>query len=137
MGALKHIGAVAWCAGIAACIGLAVWSGIDDVGSAIASVGWGVPLVVFTRAVTVSIAGAGWWFLLSASGHLHLRAAVLLRFVREAGNTLLPLTQVGGDIIGARLLTFRGYRPRWPLRASSSMFLCRPQRSSCLRCSAL
>ena len=108
MGALKHIGAVAWCTGIAACIGLAVWSGIDDVGSAIASVGWGMPLVVFTRAVTVSIAGAGWWFLLSASGHLQLRAAVLLRFVREAVNTLLPLTQVGGDIIGARLLTFRG-----------------------------
>jgi putative membrane protein len=33
---------------------------------------------------------------------------VLLRFIREAVNSLLPLTQVGGDIISARLLTFWG-----------------------------
>jgi putative membrane protein len=105
MGAL-NIGVVAWCVGIAACIGLAAWSGIDDVGNAIASVGWGMSFVVLTRATTVSVAGAGWWLLFPANGRLRLRAAVLLRFVREAVNTLLPLTQVGGDIIGARLLTF-------------------------------
>jgi putative membrane protein len=33
---------------------------------------------------------------------------VLLRFVREAVNVLLPVAQVGGDLIGARLLTLRG-----------------------------
>jgi putative membrane protein len=104
MGALKHIGVVAWCAGIAACIGLSAWSGIDDVGNAIASVGWGTSLVVLTRATTVSIAGAGWWLLFPVP--LRLRAAFLLRFIREGVNTLLPFTQVGGDIIGARLLTF-------------------------------
>ena len=106
MGALKHIGVVAWCGGIVACIGLTAWSGIDEVENAVASVGWGMPFVVFTRATTVSIAGAGWWLLFPAGGRFRLRAAVLLRFVREAVNTLLPLTQVGGDIIGARLLTF-------------------------------
>jgi putative membrane protein len=106
MGVMKHIGVVIWCAGIAACIGLTAWSGIDDVRNAVASVGRGMPFVVLTRAATVSIAGAGWWLLFPASGRLRLRATVLLRFVREAVNTLLPLTQVGGDIIGARLLTF-------------------------------
>jgi putative membrane protein len=39
---------------------------------------------------------------------LRLRTAVLLRFIREGINSLLPLTQVGGDIISARLLTFWG-----------------------------
>jgi putative membrane protein len=34
-----------------------------------------------------------------------LRTCVLLRFVREATNVLLPLAQVGGDLIGAGLLT--------------------------------
>src|SRR5262252_10411675 len=34
-----------------------------------------------------------------------LRTCVLLRFVREAINVLLPLAQVGGDLIGAGLLT--------------------------------
>jgi putative membrane protein len=94
-----------------------MWSGIDDVLSAIASVGWGVPLVVLTRAATVSIAGAGWWLLFPAGGHPRLGAAVLLRFIREAVNTLLPLTQVGGDIIGARLSTF--WHVQGPLAAAS------------------
>src|SRR5947209_5519256 len=106
MGALKYVGVVAWCTGIAACIGLSAWSGIDAVGTAIASVGWGMALVVLARAATVSVAGAGWWLLFPAGGRLRLRAILLLRFVREAANVLLPLTQVGGDIITARLLTF-------------------------------
>jgi putative membrane protein len=117
VGALKHVGVVAWCAGIAACIGLTAWSGIDAVGNAVASVGWGMPFVMLTRAATVSVAGAGWWLLFPASGRLRLRAAVLLRFVREAVNALLPLTQVGGDIIGARLLTF--WAVSGPLAAAS------------------
>lgn len=105
-GALKPIGVVAWSAGIAACIALSAWSGIDDVANAVASVGWRTSLVVLTRATTVCIAGAGWWLLFPVSLPLRLRATLLLRFVREGVNTLLPLTQVGGDIIGARLLTF-------------------------------
>jgi putative membrane protein len=108
MGALNHFGLVAWCAGIAACIGLTAWFGIADVGNAVASVGWGMPLVVLARAATVGVAGVGWWLLFPTNGRLGLRPAVLLRFVREAVNTLLPLTQVGGDIIGARLVTFWG-----------------------------
>jgi putative membrane protein len=111
MGAWKHVGVVVWCVGIAACIALAVWSGLGDIGQALASVGWGMVLVVLTRIATVSIAGAGWWLLFPAAGlfprrPLRLRIALLLRFVREGVNTLLPLTQVGGDVISARLLTF-------------------------------
>jgi len=51
---VKHIGVVAWGVGIAACVGLTAWSGISDVGTAAASVGAGMPLVVLTRVATVS-----------------------------------------------------------------------------------
>jgi putative membrane protein len=118
MGALKHVGVVVWCVGIAACIALAVWSGIGEVSDAVASVGWGMLGVALARVSTVSLAGAGWWLLFptaplaggrfSAGRLLRLRTAILLRFIREAINSLLPLTQVGGDIISARLLTFWG-----------------------------
>jgi putative membrane protein len=108
MGALKHVGVAVWCVGIAACIGLAVWSGLDDIGQALAGVGWGMALVVLTRVATVSIAGAGWWLLFPGRRPLGLGVALFLRFIREAVNTLLPLTQVGGDIISGRLLTFWG-----------------------------
>jgi putative membrane protein len=106
MGALKYVGVIVWCGGIAACIALAVWSGLDDVGRAVASAGWGMALVVLTRIATVSIAGAGWWLLFPGDRSLRLGIALLLRFIREGVNTLLPLTQVGGDVISARLLTF-------------------------------
>jgi putative membrane protein len=105
-GALERIGLVAWCAGILASVGLTVWLGFADVGDAVASVGWGMAFVALTRVATISIAGAGWWLLLPKTGRFKLRSALLLRFVREGVNTLLPLTQVGGDVVGARLSTF-------------------------------
>lgn len=119
MGWLKHVGIVAWCVGIAACIGLALWSGVHAVGDAIASVGWGLALVVLTRVATVAVAGAGWWWLIPASARVRLHVAVFVRFIREAVNSLLPLTQVGGDIVGARLLTF--WAVPGPLSAASSI----------------
>lgn len=108
MGALKHVGIIVWFAGIVACIALAVWSGLADVGRAVASTGWGLAGVALTRAATVSIAGVGWWLLFPGRRPIRLRTALLLRFIREAINTLLPLTAVGGDIVCARLLTFWG-----------------------------
>ena len=105
-GALERIGLVAWCAGILASIGLTVWLGFADVGNAVATVGWGMVFVALTRVATISIAGTGWWLLLPTTGRFKLRSALLLRFIREGANTLLPLTQVGGDVVGARLSTF-------------------------------
>jgi putative membrane protein len=103
---LKHIGAIAWCAGIAVFIGLIMWSGLGEISSAVLSVGWGMLFIVLIRVATVSVAGAGWWVLFPTRRRLSLGSAIFFRFVREAVNTLLPLTQVGGDIVGARLLTF-------------------------------
>jgi putative membrane protein len=117
MGALKHIGGIAWCVGIAVFIGLILWSGYREVGSALISVGWGLLLVVLTRIATVSVAGAGWWTLFPAPAPVGLWTAVGIRFIREAVNSLLPFTQVAGDIIGARLLTF--WAVPGPLAAAS------------------
>jgi putative membrane protein len=117
MGALKHIGGIAWCVGIAVFIGLILWSGYREVGSALISVGWGMLLVVLTRIATVSVAGAGWWTLFPAPAPVGLRPAVVIRFIREAVNSLLPFTQVAGDIVGARLLTF--WAVPGPLAAAS------------------
>jgi putative membrane protein len=102
---IKRAGMVAWLIGIAAIIGLIIWSGLDAVAHAVASVGWGILLVVLARTVTVSVAGVGWWLLFPPKLRPPVRTCVLLRFVREATNALLPVAQVGGDLIGAGLLT--------------------------------
>src|SRR6266481_7150115 len=91
--------------GIAALVALTLWSGAGAVGQAISSTGWGILLVVLVRAVTVAVAGAGWWLLFPAKVRPQLGTCLVLRFVREAINVLLPVVQVGGDVIGARLLT--------------------------------
>jgi putative membrane protein len=105
---VKQTGVIAWLIGIAAVIGIVIWSGIDSVGHAVASVGWGIVAVVMVRVATVSVAGAGWWLLFPPVRHPDIRTCVLLRFIREAANVLLPMAQVGGDLIGARILTLRG-----------------------------
>jgi putative membrane protein len=102
---VKQAGVVAWLGGIAALIGLVTWSGLGAVGQAVSSVGWGILLVVLARAVALVVAGVGWWLLFPSKMRPQLRTCVLLRFVREATNVLLPLAQVGGDLIGAGLLT--------------------------------
>ena len=102
---IKQAGMVAWLIGIAAIIGLIIWSGLDAVAHAVVSVGWGILLVVLARTVTVSVAGVGWWLLFPPKLRPPVRTCVLLRFVREATNALLPMAQVGGDLIGAGLLT--------------------------------
>ena len=62
---LKRAGVIAWLMGIAAVIGLTIWSGVDSVGHALASVGAGMVLVVLVRFATIAVAGIGWWLLFS------------------------------------------------------------------------
>ena len=114
---VKQAGVAAWLAGIAALVALTLWSGLGAVGHAIASVGWGILLVVIVRAVTVFLAGAGWWLLFPAKVRPPFGLCQGLRFIREAINGLLPVAQVGGDVIGARLLT--GYAVVGALAAAS------------------
>ena len=114
---MRHAGVIAWLVGIAIVVGLVIWSGISSIAQATASVGWGILLVLAVRLVTVSIAGAGWQLLFPAKNHPSLSACIPVRFIREATNALLPLMQVGGDLIGARLIMFRGIAG--PLAAAS------------------
>ena len=105
---VKQAGAVAWLIGIAALVAVTTWSGLDAVGHAAASVGWGIFLVVMVRGVTVSMAGMGWCLLFPLKTRPQLRTCVSLRFIREAINVLLPMAQIGGDVIGTGVLTLYG-----------------------------
>jgi hypothetical protein len=131
---VKQAGVVAWLGGIAALVALTLWSGAGAVGQAISSTGWGILLVVLVRAVTVAVAGAGWWLLFPAKVRPQLGTCLVLRFVREAINVLLPVAQVGGDVIGARLLTTHAVPGA---RAASSISSSKQPRSFCSQRSAL
>lgn len=107
---MKRLTTFAMIAGLLIATGLVVSSGLEEVGAAVLSAGWGVLAVVAARAAVVAWAGLGWYALMPREGRLPLRDFVALRFVREGVNTLLPVAQVGGDLVGARLMVQRGVR---------------------------
>lgn len=68
--------------------------------------GWGLAAIIAVRAAILVLCGQGWAELLRSFQPPPQRIFIGLRFLREAINVLLPVAQVGGDLIGGRLLTF-------------------------------
>ena len=99
---------IAGALGLALLIGITLHFGWQDIIEAIRQVGWGVALVIAARALAIATVGFAWWFLVLGSERVSPFICMLLRWMRESINTLLPVAQVGGEIIGARLLTFWG-----------------------------
>jgi glycosyltransferase 2 family protein len=97
-------------AGMALGLALAGWlSVINNAGAvlrAFAAVGWGLAAVVFIRASIVALNGTAWAYLLGGVMAVPTHVCLLLRWIREAINVVLPVANVGGEIVGARLLTF-------------------------------
>jgi len=62
--------------------------------------------LVLMRVAAILACGLAWARLLDGLSPAPASAFFLLRFVREGINVLLPVASVGGDVLGARLLTF-------------------------------
>lgn len=84
------------------------WRILDLVGHA----GWlGVAAVAAIHLVQLLLSGAGWRAVTgSTTVKVGLALWVTIRWIREAVNNLLPVAQVGGEFVGARLLHKRGVR---------------------------
>jgi putative membrane protein len=82
--------------------------GFAEVGEAFAGAGWGLVLVVLCHVVALCFAGMAWQAVLRPIWYGKRRTFILIRLIREAINTLLPVAQIGGDVIGARMLAKRG-----------------------------
>jgi glycosyltransferase 2 family protein len=99
---------VATVTGLALLIALLVYNDAAAVFATVGQVGWGLAGVVLVRAAILVLAGFGWERLVapfvSVAPHVYLR----LRWIRESIDVLLPVLQVGGDLMGGRLLTFWG-----------------------------
>jgi glycosyltransferase 2 family protein len=94
-------------------IGLAVWlvatNDLAAVAAAFGKIGlMGFAAVTLVRAAIVLLCGIAWARILDGLSPAPASACIVLRFVREGINVLLPVASVGGDVLGARLLTFWG-----------------------------
>jgi putative membrane protein len=93
--------------GLAASISLVGFYGFADIAVALASAGWGVLAVVAFHFFQMAFSAQAWRTLLPASSAPGLLTLVGLRWMREAVNALLPVAQIGGEFVGARLLALR------------------------------
>src|SRR5262245_20951114 len=99
---------LAFAAGIALAIGLVAWTGAGEVARATAAIGWGFLWILLFRATPVFLMALAWRALLAgAAERAPLGGLVLLRWVADAVNGLLPTAQVGGEVVRVRLLARR------------------------------
>jgi putative membrane protein len=105
---MSRVVRIIWVAGLCVIIGLIFWTGAVPVRRAFESAGWAVAGVSLLRGLAVAAAGVGWFVLFPPAVRPSALTCVLIRFLREGANALLPVTQIGGEVVGARALTLTG-----------------------------
>ncbi len=90
-----------------ALIGLVSWFGAQAIGHEVLEAGWAIPATLALHLVQLYLSAVAWRL---SVGQRRPKMAVYfrLRWIREAVNSLLPVAQMGGNLVGIRMLTQRG-----------------------------
>ena len=94
--------------GLAVLITLVVMNGAAGIEAGIAAAGWGIVAVILMHLPQVLLSALGWRAVIAVSRLPSTAALCGMRVIREAVNGLLPVAQIGGHIVGARLLAGGG-----------------------------
>jgi putative membrane protein len=98
-------------AGLFLLVALVAYYGFMGVAEAFLSAGWiGILAVSLYHGVPLFFSAFGWRALLTPVWTGPHGLFLWARLVREAVSNLLPVAQIGGEVIGARVLTFHGAR---------------------------
>jgi hypothetical protein len=93
--------------GLALALALGGYIGFAEIASGIGGAGLGVLAVIAFHPIQMIFSALAWQVLL-ASPAPGLIAFTGLRWIREGVNNLLPVAQIGGEVVGARLLRRHG-----------------------------
>ena len=94
-------------AGGAALIAVAAWVGVGAIGQQIWRAAWVVPLAVGIHAVQLGLSAQA-WRIVTGAAKPDFPTWWLVRWVREAVNSMLPVAQLGGNLVGIRMLAQAG-----------------------------
>jgi putative membrane protein len=108
----------AWLLGLGVCLFAAIVVANDAhaVLSTLLEVRWAALAVIAAHLPATFTAAMGWRALLSPAQRPGIGATFRMRWIKEAVNALLPVAQVGGDVVRARLAV----SPALPLRAAAA-----------------
>jgi putative membrane protein len=94
--------------GLTLAVYLIIRAGAGDVAHAMLLVGWGLVPVSLFHLAPLGLSALSWRDLLPAGKGPGLWSVILIRWLRESINGLLPVAGVGGDLIGTRLIHHAG-----------------------------
>jgi putative membrane protein len=97
---------IALALGLGGVIALIAIEGGGAIASLLAGAGWKLILLVPLQILPLLLDVMGWRSVIL--GHVRLPALFLIACIRQAINRLLPVANVGGEIVGIRLLAQRG-----------------------------
>jgi len=97
-------------AGVLLFAAVIVWQGLDDVTVALRRAGWGILAVALLHLPQVWADAIGWRRLVPSGQQPPRRTMIWARWIGESINDLLPVLQMGGNVVKAWLLADRGVR---------------------------
>jgi putative membrane protein len=101
------LGFLAIVLGGSAVIALVVWFGGQAIGHEVLEAGWAIPATLALHLVQLYLSAIAWR--IAVGRRLpHMIIYFRLRWIREAVNSLLPVAQMGGNLVGIRMLTQQG-----------------------------
>lgn len=105
---LGRVAYLGFLGGLTLFVGLIAYQGIAEVITALAVAGWGLLGIALFHLLPMTADALGWRTLLSADVRLPARTFLWARWIGESVNGLLPVLQMGGNLVKARLLMTRG-----------------------------
>lgn len=93
-----------------ALVGWLLWQHGDAPLAALLTVGFGIVPVILIHIVQIWCSGAAWHAVADTTVPIPRRTYVWTRWIREAVGGLLPVAQLGGEVVGGRLLVLSGAR---------------------------
>lgn len=100
----KLAAVLAWMIGLGVIVALIAHQDSGDLLNALAVAGWWLPVFFVTYAGTLLLDSLGWRAVISYARPISLAGLIIRRWVGASVNALLPVAQLGGEVVRARLL---------------------------------
>ena len=105
---MKRAATILWVLGISVVIGLVFYHGFSEIVAALSVAGWGLLLVCAYSFIPLYADSVGWAVLIPRKARSSFFLIFYARWICGAINSLLPVAQIGGDFVRARLIAQRG-----------------------------
>jgi len=95
-------------AGLALATVLIAWQGFGIVVGALAGAGWGLLIIVPFHLLPMLMSSIAWRYLLPPKNRIAIGKLLFARWLGESVNSLLPVAQIGGELVKARWIMSHG-----------------------------